>query len=64
MTALQTHNAAQCPLIEEMKRNELHLLREYANVNPRDPDVIWAIEERVCDIIAQGEGARMASVVD
>ena len=58
------HNKAECPLIEEMKRNELHLLKEFIkDLNPQDPDVIAAIEDRVCDIISQGEGAHMASIV-
>ncbi len=65
MTALQIHNQAQFHLIELMKRNEMHLLREFIkDLNPNDPDVIAAIEDRVADIINQGEGAHMASLVD
>jgi len=64
MTLIQ-HNQAQFHLIELMKRNELHLLKEcIKDLNPLDPDVIAAIEDRVADIISQGEGARMASLVD
>ena len=59
------HNKAECPLIEEMKRNELHLLKEFIkDLNPQDPDVIAAIEDRVADIISQGGGAYMAKLVD
>jgi hypothetical protein len=64
MTLIQ-HNKAECPLIEEMKRNELHLLKEFIkDLDPQDPDVIAAIEDRVADIISQGEGAHMALLVD
>ena len=65
MTALQIHNQAQFHLIELMKRNEMHLLREFIkDLNPTDPDVIAAIEDRVADIINQGEGQHMAKLVD
>jgi len=65
MTNLLTHNTAQFHLIELMRRNELHLLKEFAqDIDENDPDVIAAIEDRVSDIITQGEGARMASIVD
>ena len=62
---LQNHNSAQFQLIELMKRNELHLLKEFIqDLDPNDPDVKAAIEDRVADIIIQGEGARMAQLVD
>ena len=62
---LTQHNKAEFPLIELMKRNELHLLKEFIkDLDPQDPDVIAAIEDRVCDIISQGAGAYMASIVD
>ena len=65
MTNLLTHNTAQFHLIELMRRNELHLLKEFAqDIDENDPDVIAAIEDRVSDIITQGEGARMATIVD
>ena len=65
MTTLQTHNTAQLPLIETMMRNEWYYLNEtFRNLDRNDPDVIWAMSERVADIIAQGEGAHMASIVD
>ena len=40
------------------------LLKEFAIIAPQDPDVKAAIEDRVADIISQGEGARMAEIVD
>ena len=62
---LQNHNTAQFQLIELMRRNELHLLKEFIqDLDPNDPDVKAAIEDRVADIISQGEGARMAEIVD
>ena len=65
MNNLLTHNTAQFHLIELMKRNEPHLLKEFIqDINPLDPDVIAAIEDRVADIISQGEGAHMAQIVD
>ncbi len=59
------HNKAQFHLIELMKRNELHLLKEYAIIDEQDPDVIAAIEDRVCDLIKEGgEGERMNKLVE
>ena len=61
---LKTHNKAQFQLIELIQRNEVHLLKEFVqDLDPTDPDVIAAIEDRVADIISQGEGARMAKLV-
>ena len=59
------HNKAQFHLIELMRRNELHLLKEFIkDLDPQDPDVIAAIEDRVADLISQGEGAHMAQLVE
>ena len=62
---LKQHNNAQISYIEQIKRNEQHLLCEaFADLDVNDPDVIAAIEDRIADIISQGEGARMATIVD
>ena len=62
--SLSTHNKAQFQLIELIQRNEMHLLKEFVQaLDPTDPDVIAAIEDRVADIISQGEGERMAKLV-
>ena len=62
--SLSTHNKAQFQLIELIQRNEMHLLKEFVqDLDPTDPDVIAAIEDRVADIISQGEGERMAKLV-
>ena len=62
--SLKTHNKAQFQLIELIQRNEMHLLKEFVqDLDPTDPDVIAAIEDRVADIISQGEGERMAKLV-
>jgi len=64
MTHLHTHNSAEVPLIEEMERNEIHLLKEaFANLDMADPDVQAAIRDRVADLTIQ-EGQRMARLVD
>ena len=61
---LSTHNKAQFQLIELIQRNEMHLLKEFVqDLDPTDSDVIAAIEDRVADIISQGEGERMAKLV-
>jgi len=61
---LHTHNSAELPLIEEMERNEIHLLNEaFANLDMADPDVQAAIRDRVADLTIQ-EGQRMARLVD
>jgi hypothetical protein len=65
MTALQTHNTAEIPLIAQMLRNEQHLLGEFIkDLDLTDHDVIDAINDRVADIISQGEGQHMAQLVD
>ena len=65
MTALQTHNQAEIPLIAQMYANEQHLLGEFIrNLDLNDPDVIAALSDRVSDIINQGEGQHMADLVD
>ena len=62
--SLSTHNKAQFQLIELIQRNEMHLLKEFVqDLDPTDSDVIAAIEDRVADIISQGEGERMAKLV-
>jgi len=64
MTHLQHHNSAELPLIEEMERNEIHLLKEaFANLDMTDPDVQAAIRDRLVDLTIQ-EGQRMARLVD
>ena len=61
---LHTHNSAELPLIEEMERNEIHLLNEaFANLDMADPDVQAAIRDRLVDLTIQ-EGQRMAQLVD
>ena len=61
---LHTHNSAELPLIEEMERNEIHLLNEaFANLDMADPDVQAAIRDRLVDLTIQ-EGQRMARLVD
>jgi len=61
---LHTHNSAELPLIEEMERNEIHLLKEaFANLDMTDPDVQAAIRDRLVELTIQ-EGQRMAQLVD
>jgi hypothetical protein len=61
---LHTHNSAELPLIEEMERNEIHLLNEaFANLDMADPDVQAAIRDRLVELTIQ-EGQRMARLVD
>jgi hypothetical protein len=65
MKTLSQHNLEQFRLIELMKQNETHLLKEFIqDLDQSDPDVIAAIEDRVADLISQGEGARMAQIVE
>ena len=65
MSALQTHNLKELPYIEQILQNETHLLGEFVqNLDLDDPDVKWALSERVADIIRDGEGQHMAELVD
>ena len=62
---LQTHNLKELPYIEQILQNETHLLGEFVkDLDLDDPDVKWAISERVADIIGDGEGQHMAELVD
>ena len=65
MSALMTHNFKELPYIEQIQRNETHLLGEFVkDLDLDDPDVKWALSERVADIISDGEGQHMAELVD
>ena len=65
MKTLSQHNVDQFQLIKLMMQNEMHLLKEFIqDLDQSDPDVIAAIEDRVADLISQGEGARMNEIVE
>ena len=64
-TTLTEHNTRELPLIDEMRRNEQHLAKEFIKDLDLEADwVVAAIEERLADIILQGEGQHMAQLVD
>lgn len=66
MTALQTHNKAEIPLIAQIYANEKHLASEF--IKDLDFDADWvqaALGDRVADIINfEDVGEHMAGLVD